>query len=329
MDPSKLIVKVTASFAEGEELFTILKKYAQHNDDRFAFWDEFAFTTTDLTETDALLVFNQPSKEIKIQSDPGKLIAFMMEPGIRKKHPWMFKGLDVYAKVFSPLANAPNVIASHGYLGWYFQHDWSFLRQLSVPQKTKMISCIASDLKQLKGHQLRIQFINKLRQQMPEIDFFGSGTRFLPDKLDGLLPYRFSIAIENTSAPDYFTEKINDCFLSYTVPVYYGCTNISKYFPDDSFIQIDINKPGEAIKKIQEQVANDDWEKRLDAVKEARELVLNKYQPLAGAAAILREIKTNNKKQEIVIRPLPENISKRLISFFTNITAKRSQVPDR
>ncbi len=328
MDPAKLIVKVTASFAEGDKLFAFLKRYAQHSDGHFAFWDEFAFTTSGITEADAILVFNQPSEEIKIQSDPGKLIAFMMEPGIPKKHPWMFKGLDMYAKVFSPLQNAPNVVASHGYLGWYFQQDWPFLNRLPVPQKTNRISCIASDLKQLEGHRLRIQFINKLREQMPEIDFFGSGTRFLPDKLDGLLPYRYSIAIENTSAPDYFTEKINDCFLSYTVPVYYGCTNIGKYFPADSFIQIDINKPDEAIKKIKE-LANDNWEERLDAVKEARELVLNKYQPLAGAAAILRELKTNHTKQEIILRPMPGNILKQLINFFTNLTAKRSKAPGR
>src|SRR5882724_10408988 len=130
MDPAKLIVKVTASFAEGDELFATLKKYAQHNDDSFAFWDEFAFTTSGITEADAVLVFNQPSEEIKIQSDPGKLIAFMMEPGIHKKHPWMYAGLGAYAKVFSPLETAPNVIASHGYLGWHFQHDWAFLSQL-------------------------------------------------------------------------------------------------------------------------------------------------------------------------------------------------------
>jgi hypothetical protein len=136
----------------------------------------------------------------------------MMEPGVYHENPWMFKGLDKYEKVYSPIKRSPNTILSHGYMGWYFQHNWQFLSQLPVPEKTRSISCIASGQKQLKGHRLRTSFVDMLRNQKPQIDFFGKGSNYLPDKLDGLLPYRFSIAIENTSAPYYFTEKINDCF---------------------------------------------------------------------------------------------------------------------
>ena len=178
MDQPKLVVKVNASFAAGEALFSLLKKYVRHSEGQFAFWDEFAFTVADLAEVDALLIFNQPSETIQLQCDPGKQIAFMMEPGIPQKHPWMFRKLDQYTKVFSPLKNAPNVVASHGYLGWYLQQDWLYLSRLPVPSKTAAISCIASGLKQLKGHRLRIQFINQLRVQMPEIDFFGRDSVF-------------------------------------------------------------------------------------------------------------------------------------------------------
>ncbi len=103
-----------------------------------------------------------------------------------------------------------------------------------------MISCISSGLKQLSGHRLRFDFVEKLQTQFPGIDFFGRGDNFIEDKMDGLLAYRYSIAIENSSQPHYFTEKINDCFLSYTVPFYYGCKNIGRYFPEKSFIRIDI-----------------------------------------------------------------------------------------
>ena len=329
MEPAKLIVKVNASFAQGEALFALLKKYAQYSYDGFACWDEFAFTVADLPETDALLVFNQPSEEIRIQCDPNKSIAFMMEPGIHSMHPWMFKGLDSYAKVFSPLANAANVVPSHGYLGWHFQHNWEFLSRLPAPEKTNQLSCIASNLKQLKGHRLRIQFIDQLRKQMPQIDFFGSGTNFLPDKLDGLLPYRYSIAIENSAQPDYFTEKINDCFLSYTVPVYYGCTNIGKYFPERSFITIDIEQPEKAIRTIEELATNDDWAQRFDAVQEARQLVLHKYQPLAGAAAILREIKTDGIKREVLLKPLSPTIPKQIIQLLKKLIGKNEQASAR
>jgi hypothetical protein len=309
---AKIIVKVSANFHSGPALFAWLKKFGQAHDDSFVFWDEYAFTTADLEESDALLILNNPSEEIHITSDPRRSIAFMMEPGIYRQHPWMFQGLDQYTKVYSPLHNSDNTILSHGYLGWYFQHDWQFLSQLPVPQKTRSMSCIASDLTQLKGHRLRAGFVNLLRNHKNPIDIFGRGADYLPDKLEGLLPYRFSIAIENTSAPHYFTEKINDCFLAYTVPVYYGCKNIGKYFPAGSFINIDITEPQKAIRKIEEIIENNDWEERLSAVQEARELVLNKYQPLAGAAAIFNASGNAGSKQQIQLEPIKTNLLRRI-----------------
>ena len=75
-----------------------------------------------------------------------------------------------------------------------------------------------------------------------------------------------------------WTEKLADCFLSWTMPVYYGCTNLTKYFPPESFIQIDINSPDAAIQKLKTKLTQEFWESSLDSIREARELVLNKYQ---------------------------------------------------
>jgi hypothetical protein len=40
----------------------------------------------------------------------------------------------------------------------------------------------------------------------------------------------FGIAIENFSHRGYFSEKILDCFLMKTIPIYWGCSNIFDYF---------------------------------------------------------------------------------------------------
>jgi len=40
----------------------------------------------------------------------------------------------------------------------------------------------------------------------------------------------FGIAIENFSHRGYFSEKILDCFLMKTIPIYWGCSNIYDYF---------------------------------------------------------------------------------------------------
>jgi hypothetical protein len=41
---------------------------------------------------------------------------------------------------------------------------------------------------------------------------------------------KFNIVCENQCMNNMFTEKLLDCFRSRTVPIYYGCTNIDKYF---------------------------------------------------------------------------------------------------
>lgn len=46
----------------------------------------------------------------------------------------------------------------------------------------------------------------------------------------------FHICIENTLHENYFTEKIMDAFLFRTVPIYYGCPNIGKFFDKEGII---------------------------------------------------------------------------------------------
>ena len=46
----------------------------------------------------------------------------------------------------------------------------------------------------------------------------------------------FHIAAENSRQKNYFTEKIIDCFASKTIPIYYGCPNLSSFFNMDGVI---------------------------------------------------------------------------------------------
>ena len=309
------IVYVTGNFAQKTELFKWLKRYALDSDDLFVYWHEYAFTPFNLVNYDAALVLNTPEKKLSIYCDPGRTIAIMMEPGISQLHPWMFRGTEQYAKVFSPIANKQNIEPSHGFMGWYFDRDISNLSRLPVPDKTRPLSCIVSSLKQLEGHRLRLNFVTNCKKEIPAMDLFGKGINYISDKMDGLLPYRYSLAIENASIPYYFTEKINDCFLAWTVPLYYGCRNIDKFFPSKSYIPIDINNTTASIKKIRDVIENDDWNSRLDAVKEARELVLNHYQPLAGCAAALRSMQ-ESKVREIRLKPVNITLLNKLTGLF-------------
>ena len=50
------------------------------------------------------------------------------------------------------------------------------------------------------------------------------------DSKDALWDTQFHICIENVPMNNLFTEKIIDCFISKTVPIYIGAPNIGKYF---------------------------------------------------------------------------------------------------
>ena len=49
----------------------------------------------------------------------------------------------------------------------------------------------------------------------------------------------FSIVIENSVYPKYYTEKITDCFATGTVPIYYGDTSIGEDFDLNGIIFIE------------------------------------------------------------------------------------------
>jgi hypothetical protein len=52
-------------------------------------------------------------------------------------------------------------------------------------------------------------------------------------KIEALKDYRYSFCIENCKKDYYFTEKLLDCFLSGTVPIYWGCPNLSDFGYDE------------------------------------------------------------------------------------------------
>jgi hypothetical protein len=106
---------------------------------------------------------------------------------------------------------------------------WIWQENRMIHPKTKLVSMIASNKGWLRGHQNRLDWVEKLKDK---VDLFGSGREFqLKDKEDGLRDYMFSVSIENDASEGYFTEKLTDNFVMGTVPVYYGSRKIvERYF---------------------------------------------------------------------------------------------------
>ena len=89
--------------------------------------------------------------------------------------------------------------------------------------------CITSAKAFLPGHNVRLNFIKNSKDK---IDLYGRGIKEVESKLDVLHNYAFALAIENNVSKNdyYFTEKLVECIITGTIPIYYGCPNVDKFF---------------------------------------------------------------------------------------------------
>ena len=111
----------------------------------------------------------------------------------------------------------------------------------------------------------------------------------LDDKAEALDAYRYHIAVENFVGTHHWTEKLADPFLGLTLPFYCGCPNAADYFPPESFIAVDINDPQSALRAITQAIANNEYEKRLPYLHEARRRVMYEYNFFAVVAREIRK----------------------------------------
>ncbi len=125
-----------------------------------------------------------------------------------------------------------------------------WIRNKQIYPKTKMISMIGSSKTFCPGHAYRQEIINKYSNQ---VDHFGRGfgSNELPwtyidndgnvesGKMLGLKDYRFSIAMENDNYDVILCEKITDCFVTGTIPIFWGTNRISELFNADGIIMLE------------------------------------------------------------------------------------------
>lgn len=115
---------------------------------------------------------------------------------------------------------------------WIAEKDHS----LYSNEKTKKCSLLLSSKVFTSGQSFRHQ----IAHSVAGIDTFGGGSKtgHIKDKLDALKNYKYSFIIENCQHYNYFTEKLIDCLVTGTIPIYYGCPNIQDHFNTKGFVII-------------------------------------------------------------------------------------------
>ena len=191
-----------------------------------------------------------------------------------------------------------------------------------MEHKDKIISIIISNKEITSGHRLRIEFVEKIKNDFnTHVDVYGRGFNEIEDKWDAIAPYKYHIVLENSSFLDYWTEKLADCYLGGAYPIYYGCNNLEDYFSKGSFSMIDINDFEKSKNIIQDCINDNFYEKNMDLLKTCKDLILDKYNlfPMITNFINSGKIKSDSiKMNEIKLFPEDFNYIKFLKSTIRN-----------
>jgi hypothetical protein len=184
--------------------------------------------------------------------------------------------------------------------------DYDQLKSIPSIEKQKVISTVCSNKRHTSIQAKRIELTNYLEDALSEygIDVYGYPRNYIADKWDALYPYKYHIAIENSAHPNYWTEKVSDAFLAYSYPFYYGCTKLEQFFPQKSFTYIDINDRERTLSIIRKAIKEEYHRKYAEHIREARNLVLDKYNIFPYLVSQLNKIgKGTGIRKRITISP--------------------------
>jgi hypothetical protein len=272
---AKIRVYATSFFTDDLSLFDTLLAYGFGKPS----WKNIEFVTDD--EFDFVVILSIPSENHK-KFDSQKAITFLTEP------PQWFINREICGTV-SPMY-LPRT--------WWISSKNNDIVSSLYHFKSKLLSSITSELTHYVGHYKRLQFLYNLDLSVVDgLDIYGrkdgreavSGQIFskfknyrgrLDDKYDGLIPYLYHFACENSFVPGYFTEKIMDPIIAESLCFYDGCTNIEEYIDYRAFIRIDVNDILNSIEIIFKSIENDEYRKRRKYILKEKKRFLFELNPL-------------------------------------------------
>jgi hypothetical protein len=234
-------VKLTCSWCDDQTLYDrFVRCYvSKYNTD-----PNVQFTNSNLY--DWLVIINHPRYSINFPKE--KTLGVIMEPSWSPYFELRYL-LEQSCRhiLYHKKMNSSQYIFYPGLLPFHFDYTEGNNIDYYIDNnftKTKLCSFIVS-YNQHNSHSSclyneRVNFAKQILQTDLDIDIFGNNWEHsgisdarvkgsLINKIDGLIDYKYSIAIENCAENNYFTEKITDCILTDTTPIYYGCPNIELF----------------------------------------------------------------------------------------------------
>lgn len=238
--------------------------------------DGVTFTQDPVEECDGVIIANFSRDDVVVRCPPENVWAVVQEPYWPGSTEWINRAYADVARVYSHVpVRQSHWVRSHPALEWHVRRSRDALLAATPAPKSDSISAVISDASFYRGHRRRLDFVDALPAGL--IERFGRGYRPVEDKWEALAPTKYSLAIENSCVPGYWTEKLSDCLLAWCLPFYIGCPDLAAWFPSEAVVPLDLSDPRQSAEIMQAAVAGDEWRRRLDAIAEARRLYLDRY----------------------------------------------------
>lgn len=281
-------VGIVANWTDGDNVVRQWKRQFPNS----GAWKGVRLVTSDVDAAPhfTLLINHPRNQDLPIKAETS--IVVHMEPYEGTSHygdwakPDSKRFMHVHSRDFAP-----------NFLEWHLDISYDQLATTS-PGKSADLSAIVTGKRLSLGHHFRLDLIHEIEAQNLGCDIFGLDNKEsfqnyrgpLPwlDKRDGLFPYRYTIAIENNSEANYVTEKFTDAILAECLAFYWGCPNLEDIIDADSFIRLPTDDISSALSIIREAITNDEYSRRLPAIKRSKERLLNSLQIAPTISRIAR-----------------------------------------
>lgn len=273
-------------------------------------WEQtiFLMNKKDVISCDYWIILDDLQKAEEVICPKENIILFALEaPSIKTYNNRFLEQFEyVVSCQDSDYIEHKNLIRDITTVFWFTSKTYDELHPMQPFEKDKLLSIITSNKLFTQGHRDRYDFAIRIKNHFKDkVDLYGRGIKDFTEKWDVLAPYKYNICIENTSYPYWITEKLTDCFLSYTYPFYYGSPNVNNYFSDDSYTNIDIYDFKKSIESIEKIIEDDSfYDTHVLAIQEARRIYLEKYNIFPLMHKLVHKLEENKKQNSPILNKI-------------------------
>ena len=186
---------------------------------------------------------------------------------------WLYRNVEKYISEFQIFfTHEKNFLQNYSNTRWipgngiWIGHSYGG-GVTGLCEKDRLLSFITSEKQTTALQQLRVILARKLGESSEyEVDVYlrpAHAFEYIPIS-QCLSRYNFSLIVENTISPWYFTEKLLNCFAVGTIPIYLGATEIGNFFNPDGIIQF--SSMSEFMDEILPSLSQTLYESKIDAV---------------------------------------------------------------